>query len=76
MNGYRKCAAIITHLFKKGEILPFGIIWMLLVAQTVKNSSQRRRLGYDPWVRKIPLEKGLATHSSIPAWRIPLDRGA
>ena len=24
-----------------------------------------------PWVRKIPLERGMATHSSIPAWRIP-----
>ena len=23
-----------------------------------------------------PLEKGMATHSSIPAWRIPIDRGA
>ena len=25
----------------------------------------------DPWVGKIPLEKGMATHSSILAWRIP-----
>ena len=23
-----------------------------------------------------PLEKGIATHSSILAWRIPMDRGA
>ena len=23
-----------------------------------------------------PLEKGMATHSSILAWRIPMDRGA
>ena len=23
-----------------------------------------------------PLEEGMATHSSIPAWRIPLNRGA
>ena len=28
-----------------------------------------------PWVRKTPLEKGMATHSSILAWRIPC-RGA
>ena len=27
--------------------------------------------GFDSWVRKISLEKGKATHSSIPAWRIP-----
>ena len=27
--------------------------------------------GFDPWVGKIPLEKGMATHSSILAWKIP-----
>ena len=27
------------------------------------------------WVRKIPLEKGVATHSSILAWRIPWTEG-
>ena len=26
------------------------------------------RCGFDPWVGKIPLEKGMATHSSILAW--------
>ena len=31
--------------------------------------SKRRR--FDPWIRKIPLEKGMATHSSVLAWRIP-----
>ena len=29
------------------------------------------RLGFDPWVGKDPLEKEMATHSSILAWRIP-----
>ena len=27
--------------------------------------------GFDPWVRKILLEKEMATHSSILAWEIP-----
>ena len=31
---------------------------------------RRRRLGFDPWVRKIPWRRD-ATHSSILAWRIP-----
>ena len=31
---------------------------------------QCRRCGFDPWVRN-PLEEGMATHSSILAWRIP-----
>ena len=48
----------------------------LMVAQLVKNLSTIRRLGFDPWVGKIPLEEGMATHSSILAWRIAMDRGA
>ena len=43
----------------------------LMVAQLVKNLSTIRRLGFDPWVGKIPLEEGMATHSSITAWKIP-----
>ena len=34
----------------------------------------------ETWVGSLdweePLEEGMATHSSIPAWRIPKDRGA
>ena len=34
----------------------------------------------ETWVRSLgwedPLEKGMATHSSILAWRTPMDRGA
>ena len=34
----------------------------------------------ETWVRSLgqedPLEEGMATHSSILAWRIPVDRGA
>ena len=44
--------------------------------QTVKNLSTM----LETWVRspgwEDPLEEGLATHSSILAWRIPMDRGA
>ena len=32
---------------------------------------QCRRLRFHPWVRKIPWRRGMATHSSILAWRIP-----
>ena len=27
--------------------------------------------GFDSWVGEIPLKEGLATHSSVLAWRIP-----
>ena len=30
---------------------------------------ERRR--FNPWVRDDPLEKGMITHSSVLAWRIP-----
>ena len=32
---------------------------------------ETRETGFHPWVRKIPLEEGMATHSSVLAWRIP-----
>jgi len=32
---------------------------------------RRKKWGFDPWVGKIPLEEGMATHSSILAWKIP-----
>ena len=37
-----------------------------LVAQMVKNPPAMQAT----WVQKIPLEEGMATHSSILAWRI------
>ena len=50
--------------------------WASLVAQMVKNLSAVQEI----WVQSLgwegPLEEGVATHSSILAWRIPMDRGA
>ena len=47
-----------------------------LVAQMVKNLPAIQ----ETWVRSLGwedlLEEGMATHSSILAWRIPMDRGA
>ena len=47
-----------------------------LVAQSVKNPPAT----WETWVRSLswkdPLEEGMATHSSILAWRIPKDNGA
>ena len=58
-------------------MLDWGAIpWASLVAQTVKNPPAM----WETWVRSldcdIPLEEGMATHSNILAWRIPMDRGA
>ena len=46
------------------------------MAQTVKNPPTM----WETWVRSLdwedPLEESMATHSSILAWKIPMDRGA
>ena len=46
--------------------------WASLVAHIVKNPQET-------WVRSLgwedPREEGMAAHSSILAWRIPMDRG-
>ena len=54
-----------------GNINPLQYSWASRVAQTVKNlpAMQQtcvRSLGWED-----PLEKGMATHSTILAWRLP-----
>ena len=41
------------------------------MAQTVKNLSAMRETWVLSLVWEDPLEKGMATHSSVLAWRIP-----
>ena len=50
---------------------PLQYSWASLVAQLVKNppAMQETRVQSPSW--DDPLEKGMATHSSILAWRIP-----
>ena len=38
-----------------------SIFWASLVTQLVKNLPAMWETGFDPWVGKIPLEKGKAT---------------
>ena len=66
------------HLCETGCV--FGMVpralGASLVAQLVKNPPAR----WETWVQSLggedPLEEGMATHSSSPAWRLPMDRGA
>ena len=61
--------AYLTYL----TLVSCGLPWCLKI---VKNPPAM----WETWVRSLcweaPLEEGTATHSSILAWRIPLDRGA
>ena len=58
------------QIFFFRKIFPL-YLWPSLVAQMVKN----QRVMQETWVQSLgqedPLEKGMATHSSILAWRIP-----
>ena len=55
---------------------PLQYSWASLVAQMVKNLPVMQ----ETWVLSLggedPLEKEMATHSSVVAGRIPMDRGA
>ena len=55
---------------------PLQYSWASLITQTGKTPPAM----WEIWVRSLgwedPLEEGMATHSSILAWRIPMDRGA
>ena len=59
-------SAIITNL---GAIR--SEMWASLVAQTVKNLPVIQETGVRSLGQEGPLEKEMATHSSILAWRIP-----
>ena len=60
----------------KGIDYPLQYSWASLVVQLIKNPPAMQ----ETWVQSLgweePLENGMATHSSILGWRIPVDRGA
>ena len=49
--------------------------WASLIAQLVKNppAKQEAPVRFLGW--EDPLKEGMATHSSILGWRIPMDKG-
>ena len=50
--------------------------WASLVTQMVKSLPAVQETSVQSLGWEDPLEEGMAVHSSIPAWRIPMDRGA
>ena len=50
---------------------PLQYSWASLVAQLVKNLPAMRETWIQSLSREDPLEKGMATHCSVLAWRIP-----
>ena len=76
------CKLVISTILGAPTQLPTFILlvpaisWASLVAQAVKNQPAMQ----ETWVQSLswedPLKEGMATHSSILAWRSPVDRGA
>ena len=56
--------------------LPLLCLWASQVALVVKIPPANTGNTVQSLGHKDPLEEGTATHSSIPTWRIPMDRGA
>ena len=61
---------------EEGIGYPLQYSWASVAAQMVKNPPEM----WETWVRSLgledPLQEGMATHSSILARSIPMDRGA
>ena len=73
MGGQNKDTSSIQTL---RELLSLTFFMEILVAQLVKNPPAVQETWVRSLVQEDPLEKGMATHSSILSWRIPMDRGA
>ena len=78
MYNLQKSGITMLYTHSPGERIGYPLLysWASLVTQTVKNLPAMQ----ETWVRSVgwedPLEEGMATQSSILAWRIPMDRGA
>ena len=72
-RSYFASPATLGYIILPQTNLPFEAS---LLAQTVKNPPAM----WETWVQtlgwKDALEEGMATHSRVLSWRIPMDRGA
>ena len=66
---------MIDEKYKKSNIFPINkisaILGLSLVAQTMNNLPTMQEIWVQFLGQKDPLEKGMTTHPSILAWRIP-----
>jgi len=70
--------SIFVGILREGKRLTFCIWWVRITQKGLplwlsgkETAWQCRKLGLDPWVRKNPLKKEMATHPRILAWKIP-----
>ena len=58
------------------DLLDYRVTLAFQVTQWVKNLPAMQKTRVPSLGQEDPLEEGIATHSSILAWRIPMDREA
>ena len=70
--------ASLTAVFLASSVIPafllfnvLGVLRASLVAQMVKNSPAIQETWVPSLGQEEPLEKGMATHSNVLAWKIP-----
>jgi len=61
---------------EEGLGFPLQYTWASLVTHMVKNLPPMQETSVQSLGWEDPLKEGMATHSNILAWRIPMDRGA
>ena len=68
-NEYSASSKRKPYLLSMAQFL-FGLPGWFNGKEPACQCRRHKRHRFDPWVGKIPLEEGMATHSSILAWRI------
>ena len=63
--------SLLQQIFLTQELNQDLLCWLPWWLRGESVCLQCGRPGFDPWVGKISLEKEMATHSSILAWRFP-----
>ena len=66
-----ECVCVCVCIYIYIHIYIYIYIWASLIAQSVKNLSAMQETQVRSLGGEDPLDKGMATHSSILAWRIP-----
>ena len=73
-SAHKPPSNVIHNTQKLEQSHAYPLMGVSLVAQTVKNLSAMQKTQGQSLSQEDPLEKGIATHSSILAWRIPPQR--
>ena len=67
-GGWRMFAHVLCLTFPRAEL---GLPRWRWRWRTHCQCRKHKKHGVNPWVRRVPLEKGMAAHSHILAWKIP-----